>query len=210
MITVEIQEIALKLETDSRVFSPSHVDAGTLAMLARMEWEADDKVLDLGCGCGVVGILAAKKLTEAQVLLCDICPAAVELSRVNAALNDLPNLRILQSDVYSNIDEHDFTAILSNPPYHADFSVAKRIIEGGFQRLVLGGRILMVTKRREWYEKKLTAVFGGVSVRETGGYYVFLAQKRTATIPARKNKQQALSRKLQRKAAARRTAGFRI
>ncbi len=51
-------------------------------------------------------------------------------------------------------------------------------IEKGYNRLRLGGRLLMVTKRREWYKRKLISVFGGVRIREAKGYFVFEAEKR--------------------------------
>ena len=68
--------------------------------------------------------------------------------------------------------------ILSNPPYHTDFSVAKRFIEDGFKRLKVGGKMLMVTKRLDWYRNKLTSVFGGAMVYQEDGYFVFISEKR--------------------------------
>ena len=102
----------------------------------------------------------------------------------------------------SNIPECDFTLILSNPPYHADFSVAKHFIEAGFRHLAVAGRLVMVTKRLEWYRNKITSVFGGVRVEEIDGYYVFVAEKRrTASGSGKKKagKVNKLSRKLQRR-----------
>ena len=59
----------------------------------------------------------------------------------------------------------------------------------------------MVTKRLDWYKNKLTAVFGGVRVKEIDGYYVFTAEKRHAVPQNRKKDKpkQSLSKKLQRK-----------
>ena len=54
----------------------------------------------------------------------------------------------------------------------------KILVEKGFNRLKIGGRMLMVTKRRDWYRNKLAAIFGGVRVREIDGYFVFEAEKR--------------------------------
>lgn len=75
------------------------------------------------------------------------------------------------------MSETGFTKIISNPPYHLDFSVPKHFIEKGFNRLALGGSLWMVTKRLEWYRNKLGAIFGGCRVHEVGGYYVFEATK---------------------------------
>lgn len=64
--------------------------------------------------------------------------------------------------------------------------------------MVDGGKLLMVTKRLDWYKNKITAVFGGVTVRELEGYYVFIAEKRPC-VRKKLPKEHTLSKKLQRK-----------
>lgn len=182
MITARIKDIDLKFETDHMLFSPSAIDEGTLAMLSVVDFKPGDRVLDLGCGYGAVGILAAKLVGEENVVMCDVSRRAVEYARKNALLNGVPHIGIQCSDGYAQVEERDFSIILSNPPYHADFSVPKRFIEGGFKRLALGGRFVMVTKRLLWYKNKLTTVFGGVRVYEINDYYVFVAEKRTSSV----------------------------
>lgn len=130
MIHVKIKDIDLKFETESSMFSPNSIDNGTLALLSVIDFLPSDKVLDLGCGYGAVGILTGKLIGE----------------------------------------ENDFTLILCNPPYHADFSVPKKFIEIGFKKLAMGGKLVMVTKRLDWYKNKLISVFGGVKVQEIGGF----------------------------------------
>ena len=60
MISIKIKGIDLQFETDAANFSPTAIDQGTLAMLSAVEFNQNDKVLDLGCGYGVVGILAGR------------------------------------------------------------------------------------------------------------------------------------------------------
>ncbi len=200
MIEATINEIHIKLETDNSVFSPSAVDTGTLAMLSFLQLKPEDKVLDLGCGQGIVGIYCGKILGENRVVMCDVSPEAVAISKQNAGLNNVGNIRILESNGFSQIEDKDFTVILSNPPYHTDFSVAKEFIENGFRHLLVGGTMYMVTKRLEWYKNKLTSVFGGVKVREKDGYYIFIAEKRAPSVSKKKKEQKnTLSKKLQRK-----------
>lgn len=179
-ITAEVKGVQLALETAPGLFSPQRADRGTLAMLACVDFAPGMRVLDLGCGCGLVGVLAARLCGEENVVMCDIDPLAVEIAGRNAARNGVGGVKAVVSDGFSALDDAGFDLILSNPPYQSDFSVAKGFIEKGFNRLKPGGTLWMVTKRREWYRNKLVAIFGGVRIHEADGYFVFEAQRRSA------------------------------
>ncbi len=191
------QEIIL--ETGDYYFSPKGIDKGTLFMLSKVQITEEDKVLDLGCGYGVVGIFVGKVIGGKNVVMSDISEEALALTNANLARNGLTGVKVIKSNGLKDIPEKDFTLILSNPPYHADFSVAKAFIEDGYKRLAFGGKLIMVTKRLIWYRNKLTAVFGGVKVYEQDGYYVFVAEKRRRTERKPEKKKQGLSKKLMRK-----------
>lgn len=136
-------------------------------------------MLDLGCGCGIAGIFAAKYVGGKNVFMCDIDTEAVTIAKRNAALNGVPEVTVTEGDGLDAIPyETGFTLILCNPPYHADFAVAKRFIEKGYRRLASGGKMLMVTKRRDWYKNKFISVFGGVRIDEADGYFIFRGEKR--------------------------------
>lgn len=169
----------LEIETAEGLFSPRSADAGTLSMVSAVELESGQKLLDLGCGAGLVGIAAAKVLGEENVWMTDVDPAAVRCAAENAKRNGVENVHLCCGDALDAVDASGFDWILSNPPYHADFSVAKKFIEKGFNRLKLGGKLVMVVKRELWYRNKLTAIFGGVRMQEIGGYFVFTAEKRS-------------------------------
>lgn len=173
-----INGVSLTFETTPELFSPGAIDAGTRAMLSVAEFREDDKVLDLGCGYGVVGILAAKLIGAERVTMSDSSTKAVEYAAKNAALNGVGGVRTILSGGFQNIDDKDYSLILSNPPYHEDFSIPKAFIEKGFNRLRVGGRMMMVTKRETWYKNKLTAIFGGVRVWHVDGYCVFMSVKK--------------------------------
>lgn len=198
MYTAVINGITLEIETAPELFSPSAPDNGTLAMLAETEILPTDRVLDLGCGCGIVGIYAAKIAGGKNVIMCDIVLEAVKTARRNAARNGVAESEVYLSDGFDSIPEHSFSLILSNPPYHADFSVAKRFIKDGYERLETGGQMVMVTKRLDWYKNRFKAVFGGVRVVERDGYYIFTAEKRGKRMAAEKPLR-TMSKKLARK-----------
>ena len=186
MLNVNIKDFDMKFNTSNEVFSPQNIDKGTLSMLSSVEFKNDDKVLDLGCGYGIVGILSAKIVGCTNVFMTDIDDEALKLARENISLNEVEGISLYQSDGFKNINEKDFTLILSNPPYHVDFSVPKEFIEKGFNRLAIGGKMYMVTKRKEWYKNKLVSIFGGVKISEINGYYVFMAEKKTTMYSSKK------------------------
>lgn len=198
-IYANIKNIELQFQTDPILFSPRTIDKGTLAMLSVVEFQQSDKVLDLGCGYGVVGILAAKLIGQNNVTMCDISPIAVECARENTLRNQVSQVTVLESNGFEKICDNDFTLILSNPPYHADFSVPKRFIEEGYRYLVTGGKFVMVTKRQKWYKQKFISVFGGVKIHKIGDYFVFISEKRNFSPERREKNRSKLSKKLTRK-----------
>lgn len=188
MLEMQAKGVLLRFVTDSALFSPRKVDDGTLAMLEHVEFSQDDRVLDLGCGYGIAGILAASLIPPGQVCMTDIDPLAVSYSAENLKLNAIEGVTLTQGDAFSGVNRSDFTLILSNPPYHTDFCVARTFIEKGFNRLAVGGKMFMVTKRKDWYKNKLISIFGGVRIWEENGYFVFMAQKNSDRYAAGKGK----------------------
>jgi 16S rRNA (guanine1207-N2)-methyltransferase len=179
VINEEIHGYILRFKTLPLLFSPAKLDKGTLAMLSVVRFAPDDKVLDLGCGYGTAGVFAAKRVRPEAIWMVDNDPEAVALASKNATLNDVDGVHVLLSDGFTQIRETGFTKILCNPPYHADFSVPRQFIEKGFNRLVLGGEMWMVTRRVDWYRNKIASIFGGVRLHHAGAYTVFEAIKRS-------------------------------
>lgn len=178
-ITYQLSKQTITFKSDAKLFSPRAIDKGTLAMLSVVTPNEKDIILDLGCGYGFVGIYIAKEYKVREITFCDIDIRAIALTKENIVNNKIENAVILQSDGFSKVFKKDFSIILSNPPYHSDFSVAKRFIEQGFHHLTDKGKFYMVTKRKEWYKRKFIKVFGGVKITEKDGYFVFMAEKRS-------------------------------
>ena len=189
MYKVTFNGTEITVNTESSLFSPKEADRGTLAMLNHVEFSEEDKLLDLGCGCGIVSLAAAANGVKPEnIVLTDVDALAVRTAEKNMRENGFPGAVFVTGDALTNVPGSDFDLILSNPPYHTDFKVAKSFIEKGFNRLKISGRMFMVTKRKDWYKNKLIAIFGGVKIYEEDGYFVFEAQKRTMTYSTKKKK----------------------
>lgn len=92
------------------VYKPSD-DSFLLA--DNIQAKADERVLDMGTGCGIQGIIASKM--GAAVTSSDISEAALECARRNADLNDA-EITFVKSDLFENIEDK-FDLIMFNPPY---------------------------------------------------------------------------------------------
>jgi 16S rRNA (guanine1207-N2)-methyltransferase len=121
MIEAKVADIGLRFETLPGVFSPTRLDPGSLAMLSCIRFEPRDKILDLGCGYGLVGIYAAKVIGPSGVCMIDKDRAAVESASKNLTLNGVEGVTLLVSDGFRQIRETNFTKIVCNPPYHGIF-----------------------------------------------------------------------------------------
>lgn len=87
-------------------------------------WPA--RVLDLCCGSASIGIHAAKMFQKAQVLASDLSADALALAKENLSLHQLTSrIELVESDLYSAIDEKPFDLILCNPPYVNDGSMSE-------------------------------------------------------------------------------------
>lgn len=188
-----------KFHTLDSLFSFRQIDIGTLQMIEHTELQPDSKVLDLGCGYGTVGIWAAHTIGAENVIMTDVNETALKMAAENVKLNNLEDIQIIHSNGFENIHDVDFTLIMSNPPYHTDFSVAKGFIEDGYKHLQRDGWLIMVTKRFDWYKNKIQSVFGGVKWIESSGYYVFMAQKRKSVSKSNSQNKKSMSKKLQKK-----------
>jgi methylase of polypeptide subunit release factors len=118
------------------------------------------RVLDIGAGSGAGGIYAGKLLkgVSPHVVLSDINREALRLSRINAELNGIPNVRVVESNLYAGI-EGQFDLIVSNPPYLVDslarlyrhgggelgFALSVDIAVQGVDKLAPGGQLILYT-----------------------------------------------------------------
>ena len=74
----------------------------------------NSKVLDIGCGTGIISIML-NKLTNCNVDSCDISSEALKIAKANSQ-NLNTNVKFFKSDLFENIqDKYDL--IVSNPPY---------------------------------------------------------------------------------------------
>ena len=179
---VKLRGITLKLHSDSGVFSKNRVDNGTKLLVESLrlapEWQ---KVLDLGCGYGPIGLTVAKLLPQAIIYMSDINERAVALAQTNAAMNQIDNVQIKAGEGYSPFAGEQFDLIVTNPPIRTGKQVIYAMIDDALPRLNAAGWFVAVVATKQGaksYERKLAEVFGNVTEWEKGsGYRVIASQK---------------------------------
>jgi len=98
---------------DEHVYEPAE---DTYLVADRLDVSKSDTVLDLGTGCGLLAIVAAKKART--VVAVDVNPHAIECAAKNAEGNNVTNIDFRRGDLFSSIKPNEkFSLIIFNSPY---------------------------------------------------------------------------------------------
>lgn len=163
------------------VFSYDRLDEGTELLLDQFPDLHGARVLDLGCGYGIVGITAHQ--AGAKVIdLVDVNLLATACAKRNIANFCIENARVIPSDVTSSVNDQYYDFVISNPPFHSgksvDYNVSMAFLTQSHQRLSPGGQLLLVGNKFLDYGKKLRDIYSKVDiVKETNKFQVFRARK---------------------------------
>jgi release factor glutamine methyltransferase len=150
--TITVTELGRTFVVPSEVYPPNPLG---LAEHVLKEVRETDRVLDLGTGSGVNGIVAAS--ISGDVVAVDVSAPAVECARENAELNGVaPRMRIVESDLFERV-EGRFDLIVFDPPYRwfpprdlrergtadEDYRTLTAFFEQVHEHLTPDGRILL-------------------------------------------------------------------
>lgn len=182
-INTNVAGYHLEIITDAGVFSRNKIDTGSEVLIkaAQKSNFPPGNILDLGCGYGIIGLTLAKTFSEREIEMVDVNLRALGLSKDNAKLNQIDNVRIYQSDIFSNVMNTKFGAILSNPPIRAGKKIVHQILEESYDYLVAGGKLQIVIQKKQGApsaQKKMKEVFGNVErISLEKGYWVLESKK---------------------------------
>ncbi len=159
------------------VFSWDHLDAGTALLLDHLDVKPDMRVLDIGCGYGILGMAAAR--AGAQVALIDDDLLAVRCARASVEANKLADrCTVYAGDMTSAVRGQKFDLVISNPPFHKGIKTttapAQRLVRAAFDVLRAGGRLRLVANRFLAYMDPLRETFGDAQVVAETGQFVIL------------------------------------
>ncbi len=168
------------------VFSGDKLDGGARLLLRHMKTaSAAQRVIDLACGNGVLGLAAFQHGLARQVLFCDESAQAIASARINAAalFPASPDaFSFHHGDGLEQVSGDQAQLILCNPPFHLEHTVdefaGKRLLQQCAQSLGAGGQLLLVANRHLDYRPTLKKGFDRVSlIAEDRRFRLWLAEK---------------------------------
>lgn len=156
------------------VFSKNEIDQGSRLLIKTMEIKPDDIVLDLGCGYGPIGIVAAGLANKGKVTLIDANIRAVRLAEENILLNKLNNAKALLSDGLEAVGNQQFDIVLSNPPFSAGIDIFEEFAKDSLEKLKTNGKICFVTPARlkEAVKRVFLGNYGNCEIAGKNAKYV--------------------------------------
>jgi 16S rRNA (guanine1207-N2)-methyltransferase len=145
-VHVVLPDLHIELATDSGVFSPRRLDAGTRMLLDLAPCPpARGDLLDLGSGYGPLALTMAARSPSARVWAVDVNARALALTEANAERAGLANVRCARPD-----DEAlpaTFDLIWSNPPIRIGKEALHSLLSGWLGRLAPGAAAYLVAQR---------------------------------------------------------------
>jgi 16S rRNA G1207 methylase RsmC len=144
--------------TSSSVFSKRRIDSGTRLLIESMVLPKAGCILDIGCGYGAVGIVAAALNPELSVVMTDVNMRAVRLARKNAESNRVFNVEVRCGHLYEPVEGLMFNCVLSNPPISAGMDTVRAIVSGAKNMMAEKATFQMVI-RSKIGAKTLPALF---------------------------------------------------
>lgn len=163
------------------VFSHGRLDRGTALLLDHLDGLPNGRLLDFGCGAGIIGSTLKKRYPLNDVVLLDVDAFAVESSRMTLAANGLEALVIAGDGIDAAPD--DCAAIISNPPFHqgvhTHYQASETMLQRAVEHLQPGGELRLVANAFLRYPPLIEAHLGPCQVMHSAdGFRIYRANRR--------------------------------
>ncbi|EEX38984.1 16S rRNA (guanine(1207)-N(2))-methyltransferase RsmC [Vibrio furnissii] len=161
------------------VFSHGEFDMGSRLLLDTLP-PLQGKVLDFGCGAGVLGGVMAMLYPNIALEMCDISALAIRSSQETLAANGLSG-RVFASDVYSDTAS-DYQFIVTNPPFHAgldtSYNATETLLAKAPAHLQRQGQLVVVANSFLKYPPIIEQAFGNCeTLNKTNKFTIYHAHK---------------------------------
>ncbi len=177
------------LVNHANVFSQASLDIGSRFFLAHLPKNIGQKrVIDLGCGNGVVGLITAQYNPEAALLFVDESYMAVRSATENfKAAFPQREAQFEVMNCLAKVEKESADLILNNPPFHQNSAVSGHIAWQMFKQslavLKKGGELWVIGNRHLDYHIRLKKLFGNCKVISSNKKFVILKSIKKSPAP---------------------------
>lgn len=165
--------------SDNGVFSKDKIDYGSknlIEIFLKKNEKKINKILDVGCGYGFMGIVLSKML-DAEAILVDVNKRAVHLTEKNIKANKV-NATTYVSDIYDNV-EGKYDLVITNPPIRAGKKVVYEILRNAKNFLNDDGELWFVIRKEQGAKstmKALEDIYIIELIKKVSGFYIIKAK----------------------------------
>lgn len=181
IINVDMFGKGFRFSTNSGVFSKDKVDYGTKLLLNNIViHKKSGKLLDLGCGYGVLGVILGENYKNLDIDMVDVNERAVALANYNLQLNGVNGVNCYVSNIYEGVNsKYDY--IVTNPPIRAGKDVLLQFLVGSYDYLVSDGQLWFVMRKDHGAKTmilRLQELFDVQIVCRDKGFYIVKCVKK--------------------------------
>jgi len=181
VLPYKLDDVDIEVKNHAAVFSQERLDLGARFFIENIPVDEKYKtIVDLGCGNGALGLMAAIKNPAAKMIFSDESYMAVESAIENflAVFEDTREAEFLQTDCLHGIEENTASLILCNPPFHQNNAINDDVAWQMFSesKPVLGtqGELWVIGNRHLAYHAKLKKLFGNAEVVASNNKFVIV------------------------------------
>lgn len=179
-IDVKVKDTNFIFYTDNGVFNKKGLDYGTRLLLENIDLNNKQSFLDIGCGCGPIGIYISLQNNNYTVDMIDVNERALHLCNLSKKENNLSNINIFKSDAYENIT-NKYDCIITNPPIHAGKKKVYDIIGNAKDYLNNNGELWIVIRKDQGAKSLINdmdGIYNFEVINKNKGFYILKANKK--------------------------------
>lgn len=176
-----LENTAYQISNHANVFSREQLDIGTRFFLQHLPIHKTAKtIVDLGCGNGIVGLIAATRNPQADIIFMDESYMAIASARqnFNAAFNGQRTATFTVANGLEGFTPASVDLILCNPPFHQQQTVGDQLALSLFrqaqQALSAGGELWVIGNRHLGYQASLQKLYRNCAVVAVNTKFVIL------------------------------------
>jgi len=184
-VSYQLEGTNFAITNHANVFSRDSLDIGTRFFLQHLPVNQGLRdIVDLGCGNGVVGLIAASKNPQAVIHFVDESYMAVASARINfQAMGDERQASFKIGDGLTDFKSQSVELILCNPPFHQQHTVGDQIAQSMFRQALRvlrpKGELWVIGNRHLNYPVDLKKLFGNSTVVAANAKFTILKSQKS-------------------------------